>query len=153
VKRTPLILRGLITSGCCWLHKVLHTTDSGIWCHILTIGKHDHRTLLACHCACCTESYVCTSTSILQCCSTHINSSGLTELQSGHTLMQKQFPLTPTHATNFNSCQGLTLDCVGVDSTRLCYHFTLLCHASIIANMQMYGCTLVRTPTNHELLV
>jgi hypothetical protein len=58
-----------------------------------------------------------------------------TELQSGHTLMQKQFPLTPTYASTFNSCQGLTLDHVGVD---LMANSTLLCHTSIITNLQLY---------------
>ena len=40
-----------------------------------------------------------------------------TELHSGHTLARKQFPLAPAYATTFNSCQGLTLDKVGVDLT------------------------------------
>lgn len=38
-------------------------------------------------------------------------------LQSGHTLLRHQFPLAPAYATTFNSCQGLTLDCVGIDLT------------------------------------
>ncbi|KIO14759.1 hypothetical protein M404DRAFT_119686, partial [Pisolithus tinctorius Marx 270] len=29
-----------------------------------------------------------------------------------------QFPLAPAYATTFNSCQGLTLNVVGVDLTR-----------------------------------
>ena len=41
-----------------------------------------------------------------------------TVLASGHTLHRKQFPLAPAYATTFNSCQGLTLDCVGIDLTR-----------------------------------
>jgi len=36
-------------------------------------------------------------------------------LSSGHTLQCKQFPLAPAYATTFNSCQGLTLDKIGVD--------------------------------------
>jgi len=36
-------------------------------------------------------------------------------LHSGHTLLRRQFPLSPAYATTFNSCQGLTLDRVGVD--------------------------------------
>ena len=36
---------------------------------------------------------------------------------SGFTLCRKQFPLAPAYATTFNSCQGLTLDKVGVDLT------------------------------------
>ena len=38
-------------------------------------------------------------------------------LPSGHTLLRRQFPLTLGYATTFNSCQGLNLDCVGVDLT------------------------------------
>lgn len=38
-------------------------------------------------------------------------------LCSGHTLLRRQFPLAPAYATTFNSCQGLTLDRVGVDLT------------------------------------
>ncbi|EAU89145.1 helicase-like protein [Coprinopsis cinerea okayama7 len=38
-------------------------------------------------------------------------------LHSGHTLARRQFPFAPTYATTFNSCQGLTLDRVGVDLT------------------------------------
>ena len=41
-----------------------------------------------------------------------------TTLRSGHTLHRKQFPLAPGYATTFNSCQGLTLDRVGIDLTR-----------------------------------
>jgi hypothetical protein len=39
-------------------------------------------------------------------------------LPSGHTLLRRQFPLAPAYSTTFNSCQGLTLDIVGVDLTR-----------------------------------
>ena len=42
----------------------------------------------------------------------------LHNLPSGHTLLHRQFPLAPAYATTFNSCQGLTLDIVGVDLTR-----------------------------------
>lgn len=41
-----------------------------------------------------------------------------TVLPSGHTLLRKQFPLAPAYSTTFNSCQGLTLDRLGVDLTR-----------------------------------
>jgi hypothetical protein len=41
----------------------------------------------------------------------------LHQLPSGHTLLHRQFPLAPAYATTFNSCQGLTLDVVGVDLT------------------------------------
>lgn len=39
-------------------------------------------------------------------------------LKSGHTLLRRQFPLAPAYCTTFNSCQGLTLDKVGIDLTR-----------------------------------
>ena len=42
----------------------------------------------------------------------------LHQLPSGYTLLRCQFPLAPAYATTFNSCQGLTLDIVGVDLTR-----------------------------------
>jgi hypothetical protein len=42
----------------------------------------------------------------------------LYQLPSGHTLLRRQFPLASAYATTFNSCQGLTLDVVGVDLTR-----------------------------------
>jgi len=38
-------------------------------------------------------------------------------LPSGHTLLRKQFPLSPAYTSTFHSCQGLTLDCVGIDLT------------------------------------
>jgi hypothetical protein len=36
-------------------------------------------------------------------------------LPSGHTLLRKQFPLAAAYASTFHSCQGLTLDRVGID--------------------------------------
>ena len=39
------------------------------------------------------------------------------QLPSGHTLLRRQFPLAPAYATTFNSCQGMTLDIIGVDLT------------------------------------
>ena len=41
----------------------------------------------------------------------------LHQLPSGYTLLCRQFPLAPAYATTFNSCQGLTLDIVGVNLT------------------------------------
>lgn len=38
-------------------------------------------------------------------------------LTSGHTLLRRQDPLALAYCTTFNSCQGLTLDKVGVDIT------------------------------------
>ncbi|KAF9475430.1 hypothetical protein BDN70DRAFT_251401, partial [Pholiota conissans] len=35
-------------------------------------------------------------------------------LPSGHTLIRRQYPLAPAYATTFNSCQGLTLDKIGI---------------------------------------
>lgn len=39
-------------------------------------------------------------------------------LPSAHTLLRHQFPLALAYATTFNSCQGLTLDIVGIDLIR-----------------------------------
>ena len=39
-------------------------------------------------------------------------------LPSGHTLCRWQFPLAPAYAPTFHSCQGLTLDSIGVDLTQ-----------------------------------
>lgn len=39
-------------------------------------------------------------------------------LPSGHTLVRKQFPIAAAYATTFNSCQGLTLDRMGLDVTK-----------------------------------
>ena len=39
-------------------------------------------------------------------------------LSSGHTLLRRQFPLAPAYSTTFNSCQGLTLEIIGVDLRR-----------------------------------
>ena len=40
------------------------------------------------------------------------------QLRSGHTLCRRQFPLAPAYASTFHSCQGLTLDRVGIDLTQ-----------------------------------
>ena len=37
---------------------------------------------------------------------------------TNHTFLRKQFPIAPAYATTFNSCQGLTLDCIGLDLSR-----------------------------------
>ena len=39
-------------------------------------------------------------------------------LPSRHTLLRKQFPLSAAYASTFHSCQGLTLDQVGIDLTQ-----------------------------------
>ena len=41
-----------------------------------------------------------------------------TDLPSGFHLCRLQFPLAPAYATTFNSCQGMTLEILGVDLTR-----------------------------------
>ena len=41
-----------------------------------------------------------------------------TELSSGYTLLRRQFPLAIAYATTFNSCQGLTLDVIGIELTQ-----------------------------------
>ena len=37
---------------------------------------------------------------------------------SNYMILRKQFPLAPAYTSTFNSCQGLTLDCVGIDLTK-----------------------------------
>lgn len=60
-----------------------------------------------------------------------------TELRSGHTLCRRQFPLAPAYATTFNSCQGLTLDRVGIDLTYPVFsHGQLYTAVSRIRNRQ-----------------
>jgi ATP-dependent DNA helicase PIF1 len=50
-------------------------------------------------------------------------------LSSGYTLTQQQFPLAPSYATTFNSCQGMTLDKSGLDLTRDVFSHGQLCTA------------------------
>jgi hypothetical protein len=82
------------------------------------------------------------------------------ELPSGHTLLRRQFPLGPGYATTFNSCQGLTLDILGVDLTRPVFShgqlYTALSrirhrtHAKICLHP---GETTTTNVTYHEILV
>lgn len=66
-------------------------------------------------------------------------------LPSGHTLLRRQFPLAPAYATTFNSCQGLTLDRVGVDLTRDVFsHGQLYTALSRIRN-RSHACVRLRT--------
>src|SRR5260370_752883 len=44
-----------------------------------------------------------------------------------YTICQKQFPLQLAYSTTFNSCQGLTFDCVVLD-----------CHEDVFAHGQLY---------------
>ncbi|KAJ7348106.1 hypothetical protein DFH08DRAFT_699237 [Mycena albidolilacea] len=83
-------------------------------------------------------------------------------LPSGHTLMQRQFPLAPAYSTTLNSCQGLTLDIVGVDLRRpifshgQLYYYTALSrirnqtHARLLFRP---GEILTTNVTYHEILV
>ncbi|KAI0769662.1 hypothetical protein BD413DRAFT_477220 [Trametes elegans] len=80
-------------------------------------------------------------------------------LESGHRLVRRQFPLAPAYATTFNSCQGLTLDVVGVDLTRPVFsHGQLYTALSRIrhrthAKVRLRrGQTSTRNVTYHEIL-
>ncbi|KAI5994453.1 hypothetical protein EDD15DRAFT_2529649 [Pisolithus albus] len=81
-------------------------------------------------------------------------------LSSGHTLQRRQFPLAPAYATTFNSCQGLTLDSVGIDLTKPVFsHGQLYTAFSRIRhrdNARILLSTKDNTATNvtfHELLL
>ena len=83
-----------------------------------------------------------------------------TTLHSGHTLHRKQFPLAPAYATTFNSCQGLTLNCVGIDLTRPVFShgqlYTALSrvrHRSHARVLLRPGETTTTNVTYHELLI
>ena len=83
-----------------------------------------------------------------------------TVLHSGHTLHRKQFPLAPAYATTFNSCQGLTLDCVGIDLTRPVFShgqlYTALSrirHRSHARVRLRPGETTTTNVTYHEILI
>lgn len=58
-----------------------------------------------------------------------------TQLRSGHTLSRRQFPIAPAYATTFNSCQGLTLDKVGVDLTH-----SVFSHGQLYTAMSRIRC-------------
>ncbi|OSX66535.1 hypothetical protein POSPLADRAFT_1131752 [Postia placenta MAD-698-R-SB12] len=80
-------------------------------------------------------------------------------LETGHTLVRRQFPLAPAYATTFNSCQGLTLDVVGVDLTRPVFShgqlYTALSrirHRSHARVRLRPGHTYTQNVTYHELL-
>lgn len=82
-----------------------------------------------------------------------------TTLESGHTLVRRQFPLAPAYATTFNSCQGLTLDVVGVDLTRPVFShgqlYTALSrirHRSHARVRVRRGQTMTKNVTYHEIL-
>jgi ATP-dependent DNA helicase PIF1 len=68
--------------------------------------------------------------------------------QSGHTLIRRQFPLAPSYATTFNSCQGLTLDRIGVDLSRPAFsHGQLYTALSRIRHFPKSCCNLFVTIT------
>jgi len=70
-------------------------------------------------------------------------------LSSGHTLLRRQFPLALAYATTFHSCQGLTLDKIGVDLTNPVFtHGQLYTALSRIRNRNS-GCVLL--PPNQQL--
>ncbi|KAH9894981.1 hypothetical protein C8Q73DRAFT_644805 [Cubamyces lactineus] len=80
-------------------------------------------------------------------------------LDSGHTLLRRQFPLAPAYATTFNSCQGLTLDVVGVDLTKPVFShgqlYTALSrirHRSHAKVRLLPGQTSTKNVTYHEIL-
>src|SRR5882762_12006044 len=81
-------------------------------------------------------------------------------LSSGHTLLRKQFPLAPAYATTFNSCQGLTLDRVGVDLTRPVFShgqlytaLSRICHRSDVKIRLRPGECSMTNVTYREILV
>ncbi|KZT26333.1 hypothetical protein NEOLEDRAFT_1063494 [Neolentinus lepideus HHB14362 ss-1] len=82
------------------------------------------------------------------------------QLPSGHTLLQRQFPLALAYTTTFNSCQGLTLDKVGIDLTRPVFsHGQLYTALSRIRTRydgmvrMRAGETSTKNVTYHELLL
>ena len=82
-------------------------------------------------------------------------------LPSGHTLCRRQFPLAPAYASTFHSCQGLTLDCVGVDLTQEVFThgqlYTALSrirHRShAIVRLPTLECSTTKNVTYKELLI
>jgi ATP-dependent DNA helicase PIF1 len=83
-----------------------------------------------------------------------------TKLASGHTLLRQQFPLGPSYATTFHSCQGMTLDRIGVDLTNPVFsHGQLYTALSRIRNREAGiirlhpGHSSTTNVTYHELLL
>ena len=71
------------------------------------------------------------------------------QLHSGHTLCRRQFPLAPAYASTFHSCQGLTLDCVGVDLTQDVFTHGQLYTA--LSRIRRRSDAIVRLPTLERL--
>ena len=83
-----------------------------------------------------------------------------TKLTSGHTLVRQQFPLGPAYAATFNGCQGMMLDCIGVDLTNPVFsHGQLYTALSRIRNRNAViiclrpGMSSTTNVTYHELLL
>jgi ATP-dependent DNA helicase PIF1 len=85
----------------------------------------------------------------------------LTQLPtSGYTLQRKQFPLSPAYATTFNSCQGLTLDFVGIGLTTPAFShgqfYAALSRIRRCENVRIHLKTGVQSTINvtyHDLLI
>jgi hypothetical protein len=82
------------------------------------------------------------------------------QLPSGHTLLRRQFPLAAAYATTFNSCQGLTLDCIAIDLTHPVFSHGQLYTALTRIRNRTHGLVRLRlgesSTTNvtfHELLL
>ncbi|KAJ7135921.1 hypothetical protein C8R44DRAFT_828701 [Mycena epipterygia] len=80
-------------------------------------------------------------------------------LPSGHTLLRHQFPLAPAYSI-INSCQGLTLDIVGVDLRRPVFShgqlynaLSRIRHRSHTQVLFRPGETTTTNVTYHEILV
>ena len=67
------------------------------------------------------------------------------KLRSGHTLCRRQFPLSPAYASTFHSCQGLTLDRVGVDLTQNVFTHGQLYTA--LSRIRHHSHAIVRSPS------
>lgn len=82
-------------------------------------------------------------------------------LPSGHTLCRRQFPLAPAYASTFHSCQGLTLDNVGIDLTQdvfthgqLYTALSRIRHRSdVIIRLPTAECSTTANVTYRELLI
>ena len=70
-------------------------------------------------------------------------------LPSGHTLCRRQFPLAPAYASTFHSCQGLTLDCVGIDLTQDVFTHGQLYTA--LSRVRHRSNAIIRLPTQDNL--
>src|SRR6266550_4982947 len=74
-----------------------------------------------------------------------------TILKSRHQLKRRQFPLTAAYATTFNSCQGLTLDRIGVDLTRPVFSHGQLYTA--LSRVRRANDIIIRSVTNETINV